>query len=65
MAQAIVASDKIVKERPAAVGGFVKAVIAGRARLHGRPGRGGEGLCRSRAAARRQRSEMERILRAT
>lgn len=27
MAQAIVASDKIVKERPAAVGGFVKAVL--------------------------------------
>lgn len=29
MAQAIVASDKIVKERPAAVGGFVKAVMQG------------------------------------
>lgn len=27
MAQAIVASDKIIKERPAAVGGFVKAVM--------------------------------------
>ena len=27
MAQAILASDKIIKERPAAVGGFVRAVI--------------------------------------
>ena len=35
MAQAILASDKIIKERPAAVRGFVKAVLGERGELLG------------------------------
>ena len=57
MAQAILASDKIIKERPAAVGGFVKAVMLKRCAtawpIRSRPPRTTSPPCRSMPARRR------------
>jgi NitT/TauT family transport system substrate-binding protein len=64
MAQAIVASDKIVKERPAAVGGFVKAVMKATRDCMTDPAAASKDFIAAVPQHAGKEVEMERILRA-
>ena len=64
MAQAIVASDKIVKERPAAVGGFVKAVLKATRDCIADPAAASKDFIAAVPQHAGKEAEMERILRA-
>jgi NitT/TauT family transport system substrate-binding protein len=63
MAQAIVASDKIVKERPAAVGGFVKAVLQAVRDCMADPAAAAKDFVAAVPQHAGKEAEMERILR--
>jgi NitT/TauT family transport system substrate-binding protein len=63
MAQAILASDKIVKERPAAVGGFVKAVMQAVRDCMADPAAAARDFVAAVPQHAGKEAEMERILR--
>jgi NitT/TauT family transport system substrate-binding protein len=64
MAQAILGSDKIVKERPAAVGGFVKAVLKATRDCMADPAAAAKDFVAAVPQHAGKEADMERILRA-